>query len=202
MTWGRWRGSGGFARGIDAGPEGLVEEGIHLGGSCGAAVIEPPVEQGEEGSCTGVGYGGAACCREVACCGKRREALVNGAGEMPLSQLHDVANLFGGGYRGNERTHVGDVGKELLDGRDTIGFVAVAVEGGRHHFEEIFDVAEEEIVFVAVVRVEGGSADFGAIENVLDGDRFERLFVHQGNESIPKAIARGANAAVDFLFDW
>jgi hypothetical protein len=43
-------GRGGFARGIYAGPEGLMEERVHLSGSDASAVIEPPVEEGEEGA--------------------------------------------------------------------------------------------------------------------------------------------------------
>jgi hypothetical protein len=94
------------------------------------------------------------------------------------------------------------VREELLDGSDAIGSVVLADEGGGHHFPEIFDVAEEEIVLVAVVRIEGGAADVGAIQDMLDGDGFEGLFVHQGDESVAEAVTRGANAAVDFLWDW
>jgi hypothetical protein len=52
------------------------------------------------------------------------------------------------------------------------------------------------------VRVEGGAADFCAVKDVLDGDGLELFFVHEGDESITKAIAGGTNAAVDFLCDW
>jgi hypothetical protein len=121
---------------------------------------------------------------------------------MSLAKFHDVANFFGGGHRGYERAHVGDVCEELLDGSDAVGSVSVANEGGGEHFEEIFDVAEEEIIFVTVVSVEGGAADFGAIEDVLHSDGLEGLLVHEGDQSVAKVIARGANAAVDFLFDW
>jgi hypothetical protein len=128
--------------------------------------------------------------------------LVDGAGEMTLAEFHYVANFFGAGHRGNERAHVRDVSKELLDGSDAHGSVTVAEEGGGEHFEEFFDVAEEEIIFVAVVGIEGGAADLCAIEDVLDGDAFEWFFVHECDEGIAKAVTRGANAAVDFLFDW
>jgi hypothetical protein len=164
--------------------------------------MDPPVEEGEEGASAGVGQGGAAGGGEVAGGGKGGETLVDGAGEMALAEFHDVADFFGGGHGGNELAHIGDVGEELLDGRDAIGRVVVANEGSREHFEEVFDVAEEEIVFVAVVSVEGGAADFGAIEDVLDGDGLEGLFVHEGDESVAEVIAGGANATIGFLFDW
>jgi len=121
---------------------------------------------------------------------------------VPLAQVKDVADFLRGCHGGNELTHFGDVGKEFLNRSDAIGRVVVADESGGEHFEEVLDVAEEEIVFVAVVRVEGGAADFCAVKDVLDGDGLERFFVHEGDESITKAIAGGTNAAVDFLCDW
>jgi hypothetical protein len=121
---------------------------------------------------------------------------------VPLAQVKDVADFLRGCHGGNELTHFGHVGKEFLNRSDAVGGVVVADEGGGHHFEEIFDVAEEEIVFVAVVRVEGGAADLSAIEDVLNSDRFERFFMHERDECIAKAIAGGTNAAVDFLCDW
>jgi len=163
--------------------------------------MDPPVQQGKEGAGGGMGQCRAARGGEVARCGKRGEALVDGAGEVSLAKLHDVANFFRGGHGRKELAHVGDVGEELLDGGDAGRGVAAADESSGHHFEEFFDVAEEEIVFVAVVSVEGGAADFGTIEDVLDGDRFERFFVHEGDQGIAKAVTCGANAAVDFLFD-
>ena len=76
----------------------------------------------------------------------------------------------------------------------------MADESGGHHFEKIFGVAEEEIVFVAVVRVKGGAADMGAIEDMLDGDDFEGLFVHERDECIAEGISCAANTRVHFPF--
>ena len=119
---------------------------------------------------------------------------------MALAEVENVADFLRGGHRRNELAHVGDVSEELLDRGDAIRRVVVADEGGREHFEEVFDVAEEEIVFVAVVGIEGGAADFGAIEDVLDGDGLERLFVHEGDQGVAEVIARSANATVEFLW--
>jgi len=120
---------------------------------------------------------------------------------MTLAKFHHIANFFRGSHGGNELAHVGDVGKEFLDGSDAVGGVSLPDKGGGHHLPEVFDVAEEEIVLVAVVRVKGGAADLGAIEDVLDGDGLEGLFVHESDESVAEAIACGANARVGFLFD-
>ena len=149
-----------------------------------------------------MGQGGAARRAQVARCGKGGETLVDSAGDMPLAQVKDVANFLRGCHGGNELTHIGDVGKEFLNRSDAIGRVVMADESGGEHLEEIFDVAEEEIVLVAVVGVEGGAADFCAVKDVLDGDGLERFFMHEGDKSIAKDIAGGTNAAVDFLCDW
>jgi hypothetical protein len=177
-----------------------VVEGVHLSGSSGTTVVHPPVEEGEEGAGAGVGYGGAACRGQVARCGESGEALIDGAGEKALAEFHHVPNLLGTGHRRDELAHIGDMGEELLDGGDAVGGVAAANQGGGHHFPEVFDVAEEKIVLVGVVGVKSGAADFGAIEDVLDSDGLEGLFVHEGDQSVAEAIAGGANAAVDFLF--
>jgi hypothetical protein len=49
------------------------------------------------------------------------------------------------------------------------------------------------------VGVKRGAAYFGTIQNVLDRDGFEWLFVHQGDEGIAKNISRGANTPVHSL---
>ena len=46
--------------GSEAGPGELVEEGVHLVGSGGFLVMEPPVEKRDERACEGVSAGRAA----------------------------------------------------------------------------------------------------------------------------------------------
>jgi len=119
---------------------------------------------------------------------------------MALAEVEDVADFLRSGHRRNELAHVGDVSEELLNGGDAIGRIVVTDEGGGKHFEEVFDVAEEEIVLIAVVGIKSRAADFGAVEDMLDGDGLERLFVHEGDESIAEAIASRTNATVEFLW--
>jgi len=120
---------------------------------------------------------------------------------MALAKFHNIADLFRGGHGSDELAHIRDVGKEFLDGSNAVGGVSLPDKRRGHHFPEVFDIAEEEIVFVAVVGIESGAADFCAVEDVLNSDRLEGLFVHEGDESIAEAIACGANSAIDFLFD-
>jgi len=43
----------------------------------------------------------------------------------------------------------------------------LAIQHGGEGCEEVFDIAQEQILFVAIVNVEGGAADLGAIEHVF-----------------------------------
>ncbi len=176
-----------------------MEEGVHLGGGGLIFVDEPPVEECEKGAGAGVGESGAASGAQVTRGGHGSEALVNGASEMASTEFHDIASFLRSVHRGHEWPHVGYVFEEFSNGSDTVGSVAMSSEGVGEHLEEVFDVAEEEIVLIGVVSVKSGTADFGAIEDVLDGDGFERLLLHECDESVAEAVACGANAAVDFF---
>ena len=135
----------------------------------------------------------------MACGGHRPKTLINGASEKTLSEFHHVASFFRRVDRRDEWPHVGDVVEELLDGSDTIGCVAIASKHGGKHFEEVFDVAEEEIILVAVVSVERGAADFGAVEDVLNRDGLKRPLLHECDEGVAESVACSANAAVHFF---
>ena len=89
----------------------------------------------------------------------------------------------------NELVRFGDVREEFADGSEAAGFVAAAGQSGGDELEEIVDIAEEEVVLVTEVIVEGGAADAGTSENVLDGDGVERLFLHEGDERVAEGIA-------------
>jgi hypothetical protein len=65
-----------------------------------------------------------------------------------------------------------------------------------HPFEEVFDVAEEEVVLIAVVGIEGGATDSGAVEDLLHGDGVEGLLLHELDKGVAEGVAGAANAAV------
>ena len=58
---------------------------------------------------------------------------------------------------------LGDVGEEFADRGEAIGLITAAFENGGDELEEIADVAEEEVILVAEMIVEGGAANPGAI---------------------------------------
>jgi hypothetical protein len=177
----------------------LVEEVVHLVGRGGRLVTQPPVEHGEHGAGEGVSASGAANWIHRAGGGHRSEAGFDAAGEVALAEFKDIVKLLRFGHRGDELALLAYMGEKFVDGGDTIGFVTVAHEGHGHHLEEIFHVAEEEIVLTAEMIVESGAADARALKDVLDSDGVERLFLHEGDERVAESVAGLAHATVHFL---
>src|ERR1700679_2462292 len=91
------------------------------------------------------------------------EALFDRPGKTSDGELPEVVSLAGGRDGGVDFGYVGDVGEEFLDGKEAAGGSSLTGEEAAHHFEEVFDVAEEEVVLVAEVGVEGGATDSGAV---------------------------------------
>src|SRR2546423_8887370 len=89
--------------------------------------------------------------------------------------------------------------EQLLHGCDSFRFVTEPRKRSSHHFEELFGIAKEEIVFISKMRVESGAAHLRAVEHILHSDVVERLLDKQRHHRVSEAIARAANALV-FLF--
>lgn len=134
-----------------------------------------------------------------ACGGHGGETFLDAARELALTQLEDVLKLLRLDEGRDEVATLGDVGKEFVNRGETIGFVTVAGEGRGHHFEKVFAVGEEEVIFAAEMGVESGAADSSAIEDLLDGDGIEGLFLHEVDEGIAEGVAGLQNPAVHFL---
>jgi hypothetical protein len=66
----------------------------------------------------------------------------------------------------------------------------------RHHLEEIFGVAQEQIVRVAVMCVKRGTTDLGAVEYVLHADLGKRLLVNERHQSSAQGVARPENTSL------
>src|ERR1035441_8210975 len=93
--------------------------------------------------------------------------------------------------------HFGDVRKQLADGGDPVRRVLIAQQQGGHCLEKLFEVAEEEVILVAVVGVKRGASDVSSVEDLLHCDRVEGLLLDQGKEGVAQCIAGAADTAVD-----
>jgi hypothetical protein len=97
---------------------------------------------------------------------------------------------------GVEAWHISNVGEELFDWSEAAAWGAAPGEKRAHGVEEIFDIAEEEVVFITEVGVESRATDVRAVEDPLDGDGIERLLLHELDEGVAESVARAEDAAV------
>src|ERR1700733_8659556 len=95
-----------------------------------------------------------------------------------------------------ELAHIGEMREEFLYRRDSRLRRSLASEQSADDFEEVLHVAEKQVILVAIVSVEGGAADSGAIEHLLNGDVVEWLFLNQLNEGVSERLARAPDAAI------
>lgn len=171
-----------------------MEECVDVFGGHGMVEAEPPVEEGEERA--GEGAGGGAKFGGGQIDAGLDEALLDGAGEAADPEFADIGAFAGGVDGGIEVAHCGQVSEEFLDGEEARGGCSAAGEKSAHQFEEVFDIAEEEVVFIPVVGVEGGAGDTGAVEHLLHSDGVEGLFAHERDEGVPEGVAGAKGAAV------
>jgi hypothetical protein len=92
--------------------------------------------------------------------------------------------------------------EHLRDGSYAKRFFLVDDEPGTHVLEESFELAEEQVVLITEVQIEGGTADGGAVEDVLHGDIFNGSLVNQLEESHAEPVARAAGAGIGFAVFW
>src|SRR5205814_934379 len=97
------------------------------------------------------------------------------------------------------RPRLRDMREQFPDWRDSFGFVPEARKSRGHSFEEIFGVAQKEIILITIVRVKGRAAHASAIENILHGDIIKRFLHEQVHQRIPESGASASHTSV-FLF--
>jgi hypothetical protein len=69
-----------------------------------------------------------------------------------------------------------------------------------HHFPEVLDIADKQIIFIAVVRIKGGPTYSGAIQHFLHGNRLEWPLMHQLNQRIAERVSGPERAPVSSWF--
>lgn len=129
---------------------------------------------------------------------EKLQALVDGTGEQPDRKGLNVIPLSRTDECGKNVGYVANVGEEFRDRQQAVRRFTFALEGGGNVFEELFDVAEKQVLFVAIVGVESGAAHAGAVEKILNRDFIESFFLHECEESIAERVARAHNAGISF----
>jgi hypothetical protein len=127
------------------------------------------------------------------------QASFDAACEVAFSQFEDIVKFLSVVHRADEFVYLSDVREKFLRGKQAMGFVAVAIQSGGHQSEKIVHVAEEEIVFVAEVVVERGTADSCAVKNLPDGNGVKGLFLHESDKGVAESVTGAADSCVELL---
>jgi hypothetical protein len=175
----------------------VVIDVVHLRRRDGHAAIDPPGQQRQQGARERVRDGGAGRGCDRARRPQLGEAPIDGASEVSLPHLENVVDLARCDQGGMKLAPLGDVSKQLAHGSNATGNLTAPREQVGHGFEEVLDIAEKEIVFIAIVGIKGRAANVGAIEHVLHGNGVERLLVYKFHERIAERVSRAPNATID-----
>ena len=67
-----------------------------------------------------------------------------------------------------------------------------------HGFQELFQLAEQQVVLVAEVKIKGGTADRGAVQHLLHRHLIDGLLNDQSHESTAQPLVRTPDALIGF----
>jgi len=113
----------------------------------------------------------------------RRSAL-GAAGGASVVALSVAARCRGrsAGQGFADMLGLGDMSEEFCDYGDALRRVGRTAEMCGDRLEELVQVSEQQVNFVAVVSVKGGAADVCAVEHVLHAYLAERLLLHERSQ--------------------
>jgi hypothetical protein len=98
------------------------------------------------------------------------------------SEVVKVAEAAGARQGFADMLGLGDMSEEFCDYGDAPRRVGRTGEMCGDRLEELVQVSEQQVNFVAVVSVKGGAADVCAVEHVLHADLAERLLLHERSQ--------------------
>src|SRR6266852_4475907 len=75
-------------------------------------------------------------------------------------------------------------------------FFLANAERRAHHFQELLELAEEQVIFVAVVKIKGGTTDRGAVQHFLHRHVIDRLLLDQRHQSTAEPLTRTPYALI------
>lgn len=134
-------------------------------------MVQPPFDHFHERA--GQHASDQRCRHRRARTGRRNDALLNYPRQEIDAKVQHVVELSSSAQRLDECTRLSNVSEKLFDRCQTLGARCRPIERLRQIREQFLITGIEDVILVAVVRVEGCPPDASAIEDVLDGDRVE-----------------------------
>src|SRR5208282_772113 len=156
-------------------PNHLVVDFIHLRRRERHATLHPPSEQRNERTRQRVPGCRPPLRRHSPRPGLPGQPLLDPPRKVPPAQLHGIVNLPRRDHGRIKLTHIGHMEEEFPYRRNTLRNFTTPGELRGHQLEEFLHVTHQQIVFIAVVGVEGRASHTCAVEHVLDGNGGERL---------------------------
>src|SRR5260370_32471294 len=86
--------------------------------------------------------------------------------------------------------------EEVAEGGKAVGDRSKPYQMICHHLKEVLNVAEEQVIFVAIVRIESRTANARPVQHVQHSDFLERFLVHQFDQGVAEHISRAADTAI------
>jgi len=175
----------------------LMKDAIDFVRSIAHAMIHPPNQKGNEaaGEHMRAAFQFPSAGRVAGTW--HREFFFDSACETPTCQFPDIIQLARCAQSQDKPLHLSQMGAKLADRKNTARPIFPPRQQTGNHFKKVLDVAHEQIVLAAVVRVKSGAAHLGAIEHILHRDLGPGLFLHKNNQGIAEHIPSPGYAAID-----
>src|SRR3954463_9815099 len=136
-----------------------MEEFIHFGWRFLFSSSKPPAQQREQAPGAGHGKSRQLRLRKLLKPFGFPEALLNTTSKIALREIEEIVKPSGVGKRAIHSVLVADVRKHLCHRNNPTRLLLANDEERAHHFKEHFQLAEQQIIFVAEVKIKRGTAD-------------------------------------------
>src|SRR5262249_3288261 len=120
------------------------------------------------------------------------------ASEVALGKIEKRVDTAGVDQSAIELPRTSDMRKKFRHWRNAMGFLLLPAERVSPHFQALLQLAEEQVVLVAVMKIESGAAHAGAIEHFLQRDLVDGLLLDQRDQRIAQPVARSPDALIRF----
>src|ERR1700722_17720093 len=124
------------------------------------------------------------------------EALLNPAGKVALRKLEEFGEMARVRQRAIKLVLVTDIRKELCHRNDSMRLFVADAQRRAHRFQKLLQLAEQQVILVAVVKIKGGAADRGAVQYILHRPLVELPLQDQRQQSAAQPLTRTPDALI------
>ena len=123
------------------------------------AAVDPPAQKGQKASSDGGCAHFDLCRREIGAALGFDQAAGDAPFEIALSEVVKVGQEAGVGQGAQEFVLVADMVEHFCNRNQARRAIFALGERGAHVLEKLLELAEKQVVLIAIVRIKGRSAD-------------------------------------------